>query len=71
MSDLAHFIGFNQDCSVVFVNAGDNDVVVIDGAGFVRIEWNEVGLVDFTDCRLEINGVNGQYSNCKCHVTIP
>ena len=54
------------DCSVVFVNAGEDDAVIIDPFGFVRVEWEEVGPVDFTDCRLEINGVRGDYELCKC-----
>ncbi|XP_064383720.1 adhesion G-protein coupled receptor V1-like isoform X4 [Halichondria panicea] len=57
-------LGFNMDCSVVFVNAAQEDVVVVDEAGFVQIEWNEIGPVTDTECRLTINGAVGEYVPC-------
>lgn len=55
----------NLDCAVNFVNAGEDDVVVIDNAGFVRIEWEEVGPVNYTDCRLDIGETRGTFQDCK------
>lgn len=48
-----------------FVNAGEDDLVVVDDSGFVRIEWEEIGPLDFTDCRLEINDVRGRFEPCE------
>ncbi len=58
-----------MDCSVVFVNAAQEDVVVVDEAGFVQIEWNEIGPVTDTECRLTINEVVGEYVPCEYHMT--
>ena len=48
-----------------FVNAGEDDVVVIDGLGFTRIEWEEVGPVEFTECRLDIGETRGVFELCE------
>ena len=61
-------IGFNLDCSVLFINQGANDLFVFDQDS-VLIEWELVGPVEFTDCRLEIRVENGddiigEYSPC-------
>ena len=48
-----------------FVNAGEEDVVVINGPGFTRIEWEVVGPVEFTECRLEIGETRGIFELCE------
>ena len=51
------------------MNAAQDDVVIIDSEGFVRIEWSEVGVFNHTECRLTTNGVDGEYELCEYHMT--
>ena len=60
--------GFNNDCSVLFVNMGPEDLFMF-GQGSVLIEWELVGPVEFTECRLETrvengNDIIGEYTDC-------
>ena len=61
--------GFNLDCSVLFINMGTDDVFLF-GQGSVLIEWELVGPVEFTECRLETrveggDDIIGPYMICK------
>lgn len=51
-------IGFNLDCSVLFINMGVDDLFIFDQDS-VLIEWELVGPVEFTECRLETRVENG------------
>ena len=60
--------GFNLDCSVLFINMGADDLFIFRQDS-VLIEWEIVGPVEFTECRLETqvengNDIIGEYSNC-------
>lgn len=57
-----------MDCSVLFINMGTNDLFVFDQDS-VLIEWELVGPVENTDCRLETrvevgDDIIGEYSMC-------
>ena len=43
--------GFNQDCAVNFINAAQGQVLVFEDSVF--IEWEEIGPIGFTECRLD------------------
>ena len=57
-----------MDCSVLFINMGTNDLFVFDQDS-VLIEWELVGPVENTECRLETrveggDDIIGEYSMC-------
>ena len=55
--------GLNNDCSVLFINMGGDDLFVFGNS--VLIEWEEVGPVEDTECRLEQGDDIGEYFPCK------
>lgn len=61
--------GLNNDCSVLFINMGEDDLFVFGNS--VLIEWEEVGPVEDTECRLEQGDDIGEYFPCKWHVVVP
>ena len=63
------YTGFNLDCSVLFINMGQDDLFLF-GQGSVLIEWEHVGPVESTDCRLETrveggDDIIGPYTLCE------
>ena len=58
----AFSIGFNLDCSVVFVNGDNTPVQSLTGDTFV--EFVTIGPVEQTECRIERPGMNGPFLPC-------
>ena len=57
-----------MDCSVLFINMGTDDLFVFNQDS-ILIEWELVGPVENTECRLETRVENGddiigEYSMC-------
>lgn len=63
----------NNDCAVNFVNFAEEGEQL--ALGIVYINWEEVGPVDFTDCRIEVGTgpgrMRGPYSPCKFIFRLP
>lgn len=60
---LLLIIGFNFDCSVIFVN-GDSSIIEVFNTDPI-IEFEIVGPVEATECRVEQGDVNGPFVPCK------
>lgn len=58
------FAGLNNDCAVTFVN-GDTSAAQNITTAIVLIEFVPIGPVDFTECRLTQNLVDGDFVPCK------
>lgn len=59
-------LGFNFDCSVIFVNGDSGFIEFFSGQAF--IEFETVGPVERTECRIEEGDINGPFSDCKFKV---
>ena len=65
LSNLSLYLGINLDCAVIFTNGGSDIIEFFEGTVF--IEWEEVGPVERTDCRVgEAGTTNGQFVDCMC-----
>lgn len=60
-------IGFNGDCAVNIINAGESLAVTDPDTGSIIVQWAEVGPGSGTDCaiRAEPGGSFGQFLLCK------